>query len=186
MASNAFRRLAPLIPLTAVLALSLAATRGASANEAADHRAAARAHAAHAWTLAWRPNWLPWDPPSDPASDESFPTFLSAATSAPGLMIAIDPVTKRPVAPTLEQRRAWAEAMQPGGALGAPAAPNAPLRVEKIRGGGEITYLDGRFQVYMVARRDAKGRIVTDEAPSYEAAKQLVAQPAPARAREER
>ena len=104
-------------------------------------------------------------------------------------MIAIDPVTKRPVTPTLEQRRAWADAMQRGGALGAPVTPDAPLRVEKIPGGGEVTYLDGRFQVYMVARRDANGHIVTDCVPSYEAAKQLVSdntKPAPARTREER
>jgi hypothetical protein len=104
-------------------------------------------------------------------------------------MIAIDPETKRPVMPTLEQRRAWAEAMQRGGALGAPVAPDAPLRVEKIPSCGDITYLDGRFQVYVVARRDANGRIVTDCAPDYEAAKRLVSdssKPAPARAREAR
>jgi hypothetical protein len=104
-------------------------------------------------------------------------------------MIAIDPVTKRPMMPTLEQRRAWAEAMQRGGALGAPVTPDTPLRVEKIPSGGEITYLDGRFDVYMVARRDANGHIVTGCAPDYEAAKRLVSdsrKSAPARAREER
>jgi len=182
MSSNAFRRVAPLIPLTALLALSFATTRSASANETADRCAIVHAHTTHAWTLAWRPNWLP----GDPATDESVPTLLRASAWTPGLMIAIDPETKRPVTPTPEQRRAMSDAMERGGALGAPVSPDAPLRVEKIPSGGEVTYLDGRFQVYMVARRDANGHIVTDCVPGAEAAKQVVSHPAPASVKEDR
>jgi hypothetical protein len=179
MTPNSFRRTLILIPFVAALVLALVQPRAALAERSSVGCSTAPSHA---WTLAWRPNWLP----GDPWIDESAPTFVRAADWAPGLIIAIDPVTKRPTMPTPEQRRALSDAMERGGALGAPVAPDAPLRVEKIPGGGEITYLDGRFQVYLVARRDANGRIVTDCAPDYESAKRIVTQPTPTPAREDR
>jgi hypothetical protein len=179
MTLNSFRRALSLAPFAAALAFALVQPRAALAERSSVGCVAAPSHA---WTLAWRPNWLP----GDPWMDESAPTFVRAADWAPGLIIAIDPETKRPVMPTPEQRRALSDAMERGGALGAPVAPDAPLRVEKIPGGGEVTYLDGRFQVYVVARRDANGRIVTDCAPDGESAKRLVTQPTPTPAREDR
>ena len=177
MTPSAFRRALASIPLAATLALILGSPHAAFAGRSTGCVIAST----HAWTYAWRPNWLP----GDPTSDELAPMPYSAAAWTPGLMIAIDPVTRRPVTPTPEQRRAMSEAMR-GGALGAPIAPNAPLRTEKLPGGGEVTYLDGRFEVYMVARRDANGHIVTDCVPDAESVNRIVSQPAPARAKEDR
>jgi hypothetical protein len=179
MTPNSFRRIISLTPVAAALALALVQPRPALAEPSSVGCATAPSHA---WTLAWHPNWLP----GDPWVDESAPTFVRAADWAPGLIIAIDPETKRPTMPTPEQRRALSDAMERGGALGAPIAPDAPLRVEKLPGGGEVTFLDGRFQVYLVARRDASGHLVTDCAPDYESAKRLATQPAPPVAKEDR
>src|SRR6185295_4093838 len=176
------RRALPLIPFAAVLALTLVSPSAALAAESPDLCAVLLPRVvSHPWTFAWKPNWLPGDPWTEVSAN---PWVRGDATPAAGLMIAIDPETRRPVTPTPEQRRAMSEAMQRGGALGAPVTPDAPLRVEKIPGGGEITYLDGRFQVYMVARRDANGHVVTDCVPDAESVKRVLSQPAPARAKE--
>jgi hypothetical protein len=142
----------------------------------------------NAWRFAWRPNWLP----GDPWDDTSAPSTVlrsNAGVAAPGLLVAIDPKTGRIVAPTPEQRRAADEAARAAGLFGSGAlgAPEAPLRVERIPGGGEVVHLDGRYQVYLVAKRDANGNIVTDCAPDLEAARRLLTQPPAKRAvREER
>ena len=48
-------------------------------------------------------------------------------------------------------------------------------------------HLDGRFQVYSIARRDANGNITTDCDSDLEAIKKLLSTPAPTtRVREER
>jgi hypothetical protein len=96
------------------------------------------------------------------------------------LWIALDPVTRRPTAPTAEQRRAARAAL-------APAAPemDETLPVERIPGGGEMIHLNGRHMVFSVARRDASGRFTTSCASDSAAAVRILATP-PARDREER
>jgi len=93
---------------------------------------------------------------------------------ASGLFIAIDPVTHRPVAPTLEQRRAWAAGQAAQDAL---LAPTRPLTVQKLPNGGQIIHLDGAYRSYSIARRDANGRIVTDCVPDPAKARELLTQP---------
>jgi hypothetical protein len=87
-------------------------------------------------------------------------------------------VTHLPTAPTDAQLRSFATQV-PHDALLAPARP---LRVERLPGGGEIVHLNGQFQVYSVARRDANGHFVTECAPDPATARKLLAQPAPAAA----
>jgi hypothetical protein len=145
--------------------------------------------AAPKWHFQWRPNWIPGDPGPEPAAflfspAALSPAALSPATGAlppatPGLFIAIDPVTHKPVMPSLEQRKAWAADAARAAALQAPLAPGAFLPVERLPGGGEIVQLNGRFQAYEVARRDASGHITTDCVSDLDAAKKLVARPAP-------
>jgi hypothetical protein len=65
-------------------------------------------------------------------------------------------------------------------------APLSPLIIERLPGGGEIVHLGGRFQVYSVARRDAKGRIVTDCSLDPTAARKLLSAPVRATHREEK
>lgn len=86
---------------------------------------------------------------------------LPYAGHASGLWVTLDPVTRKPVAPTAEQRRAIQEALRE--ATLAPAAPDrdAFLPVQRIPGGGQLIQLDGRHMVFAVARRDASGRFVT-------------------------
>lgn len=95
----------------------------------------------------------------------------------PGLRIALDPMTRRPVTPTPEQRAA--------GPLAAPQIDEI-LPVERIPGGGELLHLNGRHQVFEVARRDASGRFRTGCASDSASAARLVATPIPARPREAR
>jgi hypothetical protein len=141
------------------------------------------------WHFQWRPNWIPGDPGVEPAAF-SFPAaaFLPATTlrsaspaATPGLFIAIDPVTHKPVMPSLEQRKAWAADAARAAALQAPLAPGAFLPVERLPGGGEMVQLNGRFQAYEVARRDANGHFTTDCVSDLDAAKKLIAQPSPAK-----
>jgi hypothetical protein len=116
-------------------------------------------------------------------------TFLRAEfpAASPGLLIFIDPETRKPVMPSPEQRKAMAADAARAAALHAPISPDAYLPVERLPGGGELVHLDGRFQVYSIARRDANGNITTDCASDLEAAKKLLSQPAPTtREREER
>ena len=167
------------IPLTilAVAALMLPCSAGAGTT-------------APKWHFQWRPNWIPGDPAGEPAALLFAPeTVLRSGfpIAAPGLLIALDPVTRQPVMPTPEQRKAFAADAARAAAHDAPLAPGAYLRVEQLPGGGELVHLDGRFQVYSIARRDANGRITTDCAPDLEAAKTALSQPAPVQPeREER
>lgn len=103
---------------------------------------------------------------SDPA------TGVLARVEAPGMRIYLDPVTRRPTAPTAEQQRSMPSL--------APVAPDdRPLPVERIPGGGEMIHLNGRHMAYEIARRDASGRFTTTCAPDSASAMKLLAQPAP-------
>jgi hypothetical protein len=120
-----------------------------------------------AWPFDWRPGWIPGDPVEAPVSD------LWTATSSPGLFVAIDPTTHRPVAPSAEQRAAFQRAID----LTELLTPAAPVRVEALPHGGKIAHLNGAFQSFSIARRDASGRFVTDCAPDVPTALQLLATP---------
>jgi hypothetical protein len=96
---------------------------------------------------------------------------------SPGFFVALDPVTGLPTRPSEAQRRAAAAQFENEDAL---RAPLSPLVIERLPGGGEIVHLGGRFQVYSVARRDARGRIVTDCSLDPTAARRLLAAPVPA------
>jgi hypothetical protein len=102
-------------------------------------------------------------------------TSLAPPSATAGLLIAIDPETGRVTAPTVEQRRALRAGF---GAAEAPGKPDEFLPVERITRGGELAHLEGRFQVFSVARRDASGRIVTDCAADSAAAVQFLLRPA--------
>lgn len=145
-------RILTLTCLTLLLAL---AARSASAEK----RSSAPKRASVA-TASWLPGWLPGDPEpaviAAPAPLWAKPMRHKA--HAPGLLIAIDPVTRRPTKPTAEQIRAFEEQQARDPLL----APERPLTAERLPGGGEILHLGGAFQVYSIARRDANGRIVTD------------------------
>lgn len=95
--------------------------------------------------------------------------------ATPGLFVAIDPVTHRPVHPSDEQRATFQRAI----ALDALLAPNAPVLIEALPGGGRLAHLNDAFQSYSIARRDASGRFVTDCAPDAETAKRMLAAPLP-------
>jgi hypothetical protein len=98
------------------------------------------------------------------------------ARRASGLFVALDPVTHLPTTPSEAQKRAFAERAGHDALL----APTAPLRVERLPGGGEIIQLNGRFQSYSIARRDSRGRFVTDCAPDPATARNLLTKkPAP-------
>jgi hypothetical protein len=129
-----------------------------------------------AWPFDWRPGWIPGDPVEETASD------LWATTASPGLFVAIDPATHRPVAPSAEQRAAFQRAID----LTELLAPAAPVRVEALPHGGEIAHLNGAFQSFSIARRDASGRFVTDCAPDARTALRLLATPVAASPKEER
>lgn len=168
------RRLWLTLPLAVVAVAALALPSLASAGAPAPK-----------WHFQWRPNWIPGDPGSAPTA-AVLPEIAFPAAS-PGLFIAIDPETRKPVMPSPEQRKALAADAARAAALHAPIAPDAFLPVERLPGGGELVHLDGRFQIYSIARRDANGNITTDCASDLEAAKKLLSEPAPpTREREER
>jgi hypothetical protein len=107
---------------------------------------------------------LPWNVPWSAglgvgASVSPAPWEVPAHGLAPaygsGLLIAVDPVSRRPVRPSPEQRRAFSDLWGTD-----QAAPDLP--VERLARGGEIAHLNGRFQVFSVARRDATGRLILD------------------------
>jgi hypothetical protein len=137
---------------------------------------AAAVAATSAWPFDWRPGWIPGDPVEEPVSD------LWTTTSSPGLLVAIDPATHRPVAPSAEQRAAFQRAIDFSELL----APAVPVRVEALPHGGEIAHLNGAFQSFSIARRDASGRFVTDCAPDALTALRLLATPVTASPKEER
>lgn len=138
------------------------------------------------WHFQWRPNWIPGDPGSEPILPETI-LRSSSPVASPGLFIAIDPETRKPVMPSPEQRKALAADAARAAALHAPIAPDAYLPVVRLPGGGELVHLDGRFQVYSIARRDANGNITTDCDSDLESIQKLLSTPAPTtRVREER
>jgi len=131
---------------------------------------------ARPWPFDWRPGWVPGDPIEDAVLDAwSLP-------SQPGLYVAIDPVTHRPVAPSPEQRAAFQRAFD----LNELLAPTAPVRVEALPHGGEIAHLNGAFQSFSVARRDASGHYVNDCAPDAKAALQILSTPVTTAPKEDR
>ena len=93
--------------------------------------------------LSWRPGWLPGDP---------------EMTSGAGLFIAIDPVTRLPMAPTPDQLRAWNTQR----ALDALRAPTRPLLSLPLPKGGQIVHLNGAFRSYSFARVGKDGKVVTE------------------------
>jgi len=106
-----------------------------------------------AWPYEWRPNWIPGDPPEADHGLLKMP-WMTIGPPMPGLLIALDPVTRRPIRPSPAQRAA-ASALFDAGPL---SASDGALPVEHIPGGGELVHLKGRFQTFSVARRGADGR----------------------------
>jgi hypothetical protein len=137
----------------------------ATADRAAAAPPCVRTAGQSAWAFLWTPSWLRGLP-------EGAETILRTDSAAPGLWIALDPATRRPVRPTAEQRRA--------AGLAAPEMDEV-LPVERIPGGGELLHLNGRHQVFEVARRDASGRFRTSCASDSAAAGQLLVTPVSAR-----
>jgi hypothetical protein len=105
------------------------------------------------WNVPWSPG-LAADASSSPAPWEVAAPWLSPAYRS-GLLIAIDPVSRRPVRPTPEQRRAFSVVLGPD-----EVTPDLPA--ERLSRGGEIVHLNGRFQIFSVARRDASERLILD------------------------
>lgn len=129
----------------------------------------ANALATPTWPYAWRPGWLPGDP-------------VAVSSPMPGLWVTLDPVTRRPVAPAAEQRRARVAALQAAALpLGAHDI-DAPLPVQRIPGGGELVHLNGRHMVFEVARRDASGHFTMSCASDSSAASRPISNPPVARA----
>jgi len=93
--------------------------------------------------LSWRPGWLPGDPETIPGA---------------GLFIAIDPVTRLPIAPTPDQLRAWNTQR----ALDALRAPARPFLARTLANGGQIVHLNGAFRSYSIARVGKDGKVVTE------------------------
>jgi hypothetical protein len=124
--------------------------------------------------LTWRPGWLPGETETGLAEIAPVWAWPVHGARASGLFIAIDPVTHRPVAPTLEQRRVWAAGQAAQDAL---LAPTRPLTVQSLPNGGKIVHLNGAYRSYSIARRDAKGRIVTDCVPDPAVARETLTQP---------
>ena len=81
-----------------------------------------------------------------------------------------------------EQRAAFQRAIDLSELLGLAA----PVRVVALPHGGEIAHLNGAFQSFSIARRDASGRFVTDCAPDARTALRLLATPVTASPKEER
>lgn len=143
----------------------------------------ASASAVPAWPYARPLGWVagdrsgapdasPWNRIVPEAAWSDPATGALATMEAPGMRIYLDPVTRRPTAPTAEQQRSIPSL--------APAAPDdRPLPVERIPGGGEMIHLDGRYTAYEIARRDASGRFTTTCAPDSASAVKLLAKPAP-------
>jgi len=117
-------------------------------------------HASPTRPYAWVRSWIPRD--------------TASLAASPGFLIYLDPETRRPARPSEAQRRAASEA-----AAEAPRGLDAPLPVVRLPGGGELVHLQGRHQVYSVARRDASGRITTDCVADSALASQILTRPAP-------
>ena len=144
----------------------------------------ALADASHdAWPYGWRPNWIPGDPLS-PGIGYAPAPWIVGSSAAPGMIVALDPVTRLPVRPTPAQRAAAAAAFDAGALLG---PPDGFLPAVRIPGGGEFVHLQGRFQIFSVARRNADGTFTTECVTDPSRVRQTGVQPPPAeRRREER
>ena len=153
------RRLRVSVPLVLTLLFALAATSQAAPAQ---------------WHYAWLPGWLPGDP-GVADQNQTVPIWAPQAIQGAGMFIAIDPVTHLPTAPSDAQKRAFAAQVERDALL----APARPLQIEKIPGGGELIHLNGQFQVYSIARRDAQGHIRTDCVPDPRTARKLLSEPAP-------
>jgi len=167
MKTTSPRRPARVTPIlsTALLTLGLALAAWSPG-------AFAASRAAGAWRYDWRPGWLPGDP--EAAGALMPPAWAVPSSRAAGLLIALDPVTHLPTTPTDAQMRSFRAQVSRDALL----APTRPLQVERLPGGGEIVRLNGQFQVYSIARRDAKGHFVTECAPDAATARKLLSRPA--------
>jgi len=155
-------RVAPILSM-ALLTLALAACSPS---------ATAASHTGGAWRHDWRPGWLPGDPEAVEALMP--PAWAVPSSRAAGLLIALDPVTHLPTTPTDAQLRSFAAPVSRDALL----APARPLQIERLPGGGEIVRLNGQFQVYSIARRDANGHFVTECAPDAATVRKLLSRPA--------
>ena len=135
-------------------------------------------------THEWRPCWLPGDP-EEPTFDLFAAPWGPVSPRSPGLFVALDPVTRLPVRPSAEQRRALSAALLRENP--APARPDVPLPTERLPGGGELVHLPEGFQVFLVARRNAQGGYSIEETtdPSASTESHPTASPPPP-VREER
>lgn len=114
------------------------------------------AAAVHVDPLPWNAPWpggLGTGASSSLVSWELPARWLAPAQS--GLLIAIDPVSRRPVRPTAEQRQAFSDLLGPD-----EASPDLPA--VRLSRGGEAVHLNGRFLMFSIARRDASGRLILD------------------------
>jgi len=140
---------------------------------------ASSAAASDAWPYEWRPNWIP----GDPVASRVGASWIAFEQVAPGLIVALDPVTRLPVRPSAAQRAAAAALFEEGRLVG---PPDEMLPTERIPSGGELIHLHGRFDVFSVARRGADGRFVTDCSPDPIVVGQKAQQPRAERRGEER
>jgi len=157
------RRLRVSVPFLLTLLVAFAATSQATPTR---------------WHYAWRPGWLPGDP-SVADQNQPVPIWAPQTIQSAGMFIAIDPVTHLPTAPTDAQKRGFAAQAERDALL----APTRPLQIEKLPGGGELIHLNGQFQVYSIARRDAQGHVRTDCVPDPSTARRLLSEPAPSTTR---
>ncbi|HET9253358.1 MAG TPA: hypothetical protein VFP58_14685 [Candidatus Eisenbacteria bacterium] len=113
--------------------------------------------AVHLDPLPWN---VPWSQgPGAEVSAALAPWEVAAPWLTPayrsGLLIAIDPATRRLARPTPAQRRAFSDLLGPD-----EVTPDLPA--ERLSRGGEVVHLNGRFQIFSIARRDASGRLILD------------------------
>ena len=74
--------------------------------------------------------------------------------------VAMDPVTRLPVRPSADQRRALSAALLRENGLF--ARTDAPLPTERLPGGGELLHLPEGFQIFIMARRNTEGGYAID------------------------
>lgn len=113
---------------------------------------------AREWPYEWKPGWLPGEPPPEEPRFFEDP-WMIAGIRAPGMIVALDPVTGRPVRPTPEQRRAISAALA---GQSPTIRPDTPLPTERLPRGGELLHLPAGFEVFMVARKSEDGRFTVD------------------------
>lgn len=104
------------------------------------------------------------------------PSRAATTPGSAGMRVAIDPETGLLIKPTAEQRQS----------IGVSASPELDrssdgLVIVTLPDGTQLCDLKGRFQEYLVARKDAAGGLRTDCVQSPSAARRLLAQPAAAR-----